>query len=113
MKYPNGTISNSKFGIQISFERNSQGINGILINYHLICAILVLVAAINFLIDPKVVPGRAGLMVTIFLVLTNIFTSAQVISSFARSNTNITDFKSFLFSFLNRIITHQEQDSTL
>ena len=83
MKYPNGTISNSKFGIQISFERNSQGINGILINYNLVCAILVLVAAINFLIDPKVVPGRAGLMVTIFLVLTNIFTSAQVIRTFS------------------------------
>ena len=83
MKYPNDTISNSKFGIQISFERNSQGINGILINYHLICAILVLVAAINFLIDPKVVPGRAGLMVTIFLVLTNVFTSAQVIRTFS------------------------------
>ena len=74
----NVTTSNMKFGIQISFERNSKGINGILINYHLISSVLVLVAAINFLIDPKVVPGRAGLMVTIFLVLTNIFTSAQV-----------------------------------
>ena len=67
-----------KFGIQISFARNSKGINGILINYHLISSILVLVAAINFLIDPKLVPGRAGLMVMIFLVLTNLFTSAQV-----------------------------------
>ena len=83
MKYPNGKMTNSKFGIQISFERNSQGINGILINYNLVCAILVLVAAINFLIDPKVVPGRAGLMVTIFLVLTNVFTSAQVIRTFS------------------------------
>ena len=83
MKYPNGKMTHSKFGIQISFERNSQGINGILINYNLVCAILVLVAAINFLIDPKVVPGRAGLMVTIFLVLTNIFTSAQVIRTFS------------------------------
>ena len=74
----NVTTSNMKFGIQISFERNSKGINGILINYHLISSILVLVAAINFLIDPKLVPGRAGLMVMIFLVLTNLFTSAQV-----------------------------------
>ena len=72
------TKTNLKFDIQISFERNPKGISGILINCHLICITLVLVAAINFLIDPKAVPGRAGLMVTIFLVLTNIFTSAQV-----------------------------------
>ena len=67
-----------KFGIQICFERNSEGINGILINYHLMCATLVLVATINFLIDPKVVPGRASLLVILFLVLTNFFTHAQV-----------------------------------
>ena len=78
MKYPNGTISNSKFGIQISFERNSQGINGILINYHLTSSMLVLLAAINFLIDQKDVSGRASFMVAILLVLTTIFSSAQV-----------------------------------
>ena len=75
----NVTTSNMKFGIQISFERNSKGINGILINYHLISSVLVLVAAINFLIDPKVVPGRAGLLVTLFLVMTGFFSDAQVI----------------------------------
>ena len=79
MKYPNGTISNSKFGIQISFERNSQGINGILINYHFMCTILVLIASINFVIDPTIVPGRAGFLVTLFLVLTNFFSAAQVL----------------------------------
>ena len=42
------------------------------------CATLVLVAAVNFLIDPKVVPGRAGLLVTLFLVLANFFSDAQV-----------------------------------
>ena len=68
----------SIFGIRINFERNSKGTNGILINYHLMCAILVLVGSINFLIDPKVVPGRAGLLVTLFLVLTNFFSDAQV-----------------------------------
>ena len=71
--------SSSQFGIKICFMHNHEGIRGILINYHLLCAILVIVTSINFLIDPKVVPGRAGLMVTIFLVLTNFFNSAQVI----------------------------------
>ena len=77
----NTDISNTnstRFGIKISFERNSKGIVRILANYHLMCAILVLVASINFLIDPNVVPGRAGLLVTLFLVLTNFFSDAQV-----------------------------------
>ena len=68
-----------KFGIRVRFERNSKSYWGLLINYHLMCGMLVIVAAINFLIDPKVVPGRAGLLVTIFLVLTNFFSDAQVI----------------------------------
>ena len=73
-KHSNG----SSFVIRVNFERNAEGINGILINYHLMCATLVLVATVNFLIDPKVVPGRAGLLVTLFLVLANFFTCAQV-----------------------------------
>ena len=72
--YANG----SSFGIGISFERNMKGTVGILINYHFTCATLVLIASINFLIDPNVVPGRAGLLVTLFLVLTNFFSAAQV-----------------------------------
>ena len=68
----------SRFGIHVRFERNTNGIISILINYHMICAMLVFVASINFLIDPKVVPGRAGMLVTLFLVLANLFTGAQV-----------------------------------
>ena len=47
-------------------------------NYNLMCAIIVLVSSVNFLVDPKVVPGRAGVLVTLFLVLTNFFCNAQV-----------------------------------
>ena len=67
-----------KIGIRIHFQRNQSGINGILINYHMMCAMLVFVASINFLIDPEVVPGRAGLLVTIYLILTSFFCNAQV-----------------------------------
>ena len=68
----------ARFGINIALHRNIHTTNGILINYHLMCAMIVMVSAINFLIDPKVVPGRAGLLVTALLVLTNFFASAQV-----------------------------------
>ena len=68
----------ANFEIKVMFKHNSDGIDGILINYHFICVMLVLVASINFLIDPKVVPGRAGLLVTLFLVLITFFSDAQV-----------------------------------
>ena len=71
----------NKFGIKISFQRNPKGINNILTSYHLMCGLLVLVASINFLVDPKVVPGRSGLLVTLFLVLGNFFSNAQVCNS--------------------------------
>ena len=69
----------TRFGIQIHFERNPSGIIEILMNYHLMCSMLVLISSINFLIDPKCVPGRAGLQVTLFLVMTSFFSAAQVI----------------------------------
>ena len=77
----------TKFGIKISFERNPSGITEILMNYHLMCSMLVLTSSINFLIDPKVVPGRAGLLVTLFLVLTTFFKAAQVNITFLMKNT--------------------------
>ena len=67
----------ARFRIEIRFEHHSEGIVSIIVNYH-ICGTLILVSSMNFLIDPKVVPGRAGLLVTVLLVLTNFFASAQV-----------------------------------
>ena len=72
------STNSSIFGINIKFERNLKGTTGILINYHLMCAMLVLVGSINFLVDPKIVPGRAGFLVILFLCLTNFFSDAQV-----------------------------------
>ena len=80
--YKNTSSNMPIFGIRISFERNTDGINGIVINYHLMCGILILVATINFLIDPKDTDGRGGLLVTVFLVLTTFFTVAQVNENF-------------------------------
>lgn len=68
----------TRFGIKILFDRTTTATYGIVINYHLMCAMIILVSAINFLVDPKLVPGRAGLLVTLFLVLTNFFCKAQV-----------------------------------
>ena len=69
----------ARFGINFTFKRDIEATYDILLNYNLMCAIIVLVSAVNFLVDPKVVPGRAGVLVTLFLVLTNFFCDAQVI----------------------------------
>ena len=65
------------FGVEFNFETNFVGY---LIRYYLICCILVaLVSSISFMIKPSIVPGRAGLLVTLFLVLANCFSLVQVI----------------------------------
>ena len=52
--------------------------NGYLIRYHLVCAALVFIGSISFFIEPEIVPGRSGLLVTLFLVLAAFFSNAQV-----------------------------------
>ena len=66
------------FGIQFKFKRKS---NGFIIKYYLLCALLVAIGSISFLIDPEIVPGRIGLLVTLFLVISNFLTNAQVIKN--------------------------------
>ena len=65
------------FGLFVNFERNNNGKNGILISYNLMCAILVMISLVNFLIDPKD-SNRAAVLVALILVLATIFNSSQV-----------------------------------
>ena len=67
----------TKFVVTFSLHREP---SGYLIRYHLVCMILVFIGSISFLIEPKIVPGRAGLLVTLFLVLAAFFSNAQVIN---------------------------------
>ena len=65
------------FGVKFHFKTN---VVGFLVKYYLICGILVcFISSISFMIKPSVVPGRAGLLVTLFLVLANFFSLAQVL----------------------------------
>ena len=62
-----------------------------MVRYYLICGILVsLISSISFLIRPSIVPGRAGLLVTLFLVLANFFSLAQVLILFIHKTKKIT-----------------------
>ena len=66
------------FGIQFKLKRNS---NGFIIKYYLLCCLLVLIGGISFTIDPEMVAGRIGLLITLFLVISNFLTNAQVIKN--------------------------------
>ena len=71
------TASAPNFGVKIIFERNLDGRHGILISYHLMCGMLVLVASINFLIDPKD-SNRAAILIALLLILATIFNATKV-----------------------------------
>ena len=57
-----------------------------LIQVYLISTIFVIVSWVSFIIQPDVVPGRMGLLITTFLVLINIFNSVK---SGAPTSTNL------------------------
>ena len=48
-----------------------------IVTYYLPSGLFVLVSWISFLVNPEVIPGRMTLLVTIFLVLINIFNTIQ------------------------------------
>ena len=70
----------ARFGVKFSFERKSQETQGILISYNLMSAVIVLVASVNFLIDPKD-SNRAAILIALILVLATVFQAAQVFTS--------------------------------
>ena len=98
----------ARFGINITFERDIEETYGILMNYNLMCAIIVLVSSVNFLVDPKVVPGRAGVLVTLFLVLTNFFCNAQVILN-TTSDIKLSYYLKYFFILC--LLTHTQDEA--
>ena len=63
------------FGIKFELSRDPIPF---IVKYHVTSGVLVIIGGISFLIDPKIVPGRMGMLVTLFLVLANFFSNAQV-----------------------------------
>ena len=62
-------------GFTINLHRNRAQI---FFQVYLTCILFVIVSWASFIINPEVVPGRMGLLVTIFLVLINIFNGAKL-----------------------------------
>ena len=77
------------FGIKFELSRDPMAF---IVKYHVTSGVLVIIGGISFLIDPKIVPGRMGLLVTLFLVLANFFSNAQV-------NTLVSNYLSSGYNF--------------
>ena len=60
-----------------------------IITYYLPSGLFVLVSWISFLIPPDIVPGRMALLITLFLVLVNIFNNVNTNSPKAEGLTAI------------------------
>ena len=48
--------------------------------YYIPCIVLILLTSVSFFVPPKLVPGRGGMLVTLFLVLNNIFSASKVVT---------------------------------
>lgn len=73
-------------GFQFKFKRH---MGKYVWNYHFPSGLFVVVSWVSFLISPSVVPGRMGLLVTLFLVLTNMFNSINASSPIVEGMTSI------------------------
>ena len=67
----------ARFGIHITFERDIEETCSILINNNLMCAMLVLVSSVNFIIDAKD-SNRAAILIALLLVLATLFNGTKV-----------------------------------
>ena len=65
-------------------QKLSRHVMSYIITYYLPSGLFVLVSWISFLIPPDIVPGRMALLITLFLVLVNIFNNVNTNSPKAR-----------------------------
>jgi len=72
VELPSGTYA--ACGIQVRLQRKQMQF---LVQVYLPSFMFVVTSWVSFLIKPEVVPGRMGLLVTLFLVLINIFNSVR------------------------------------
>ena len=86
----------SMCGFAINLHRNRIQI---FFQVYLTCILFVVVSWASFTIDPEVVPGRMGLLVTTFLVLINIFNGAQL-------NAPVTSFLNAIDIYILGCIGH-------
>jgi len=74
MQYTALSMNYSVAGFQLILARK---MSFYIVTYYLPSGLFVVVSWISFLVNPEVIPGRMALLITIFLVLINIFNTIQ------------------------------------
>ena len=70
-------ITFSYSGVDFSFVRSANEINKLLISYYFPSGAFAILSLFSFFINPLVVPGRMGMLVTIFLVVTTTYNGVK------------------------------------
>ena len=99
--YRNGT-GNGNIGMIFYLQRYSIPF---LEKYYLPCVGLVILTSVSFFVPPKMVPGRGGMLVTLFLVLNNIFSASKVESIL---QIGLFDIRSSLISLTRMRLQYQK-----
>ena len=63
--------------MKMKLKRNSREFNKLIIAYYMPTGSFAILSAFSFFIKPEIVPGRMGMLVTVFLVVTAIYGSVQ------------------------------------
>ena len=85
--------------IQIRMERNSNGLLKIVTEFYLPTGVFASLSMLSFFIDVEQVPGRMGMLVTIYLISINTYAALEGPRNRGFSNIEVT-FKEILHSIL-------------
>ena len=69
------------FQVEIRLQRKSEGLSKLKGNYYATTLIFSLLSLFSFFIKPEVVPGRMGMLVSLFLIIINIYAAVDAPSS--------------------------------
>ena len=65
-------VNKSTASVQFKFTRKNEGRNELLTGYFVPTGLFATLSLVSYLIKPEIVPGRMGMLVVLFLILTNI-----------------------------------------
>ena len=76
-----GRENKSMAYVQFKFIRNDEGRQKLITGYYIPTGLFATLSMISYLIKPEIVPGRMGMLVVLFLICTNIYSTVEGPSS--------------------------------
>ena len=76
-----GSENKSTISVQFKFTRSTEGRQNLITGYYIPTGLFATLSLISYLIKPEIVPGRMGMLVVLFLICTNIYSTVEGPSS--------------------------------